>query len=111
MNGFVRDILDINPQAMIVVLGDLNDFPWSASIQTLEGDLLENLVNNLPENQRFTYLHVGNGQTLDQMLASRSLSGRLVDYQVVHINSLSLPKEASSDHDPVVAIFDLSAIE
>ena len=111
VNGFVRDILDINPQAMIVVLGDLNDFPWSASIQTLEGDLLENLVNNLPENQRFTYLHDGNGQTLDQMLASRSLAGRLVDYQVVHINSLSLPKEASSDHDPVVAIFDLSAIE
>ena len=111
VNGFVRDILDINPQAMIVVLGDLNDFPWSASIQTLEGDLLENLVNNLPENQRFTYLHDGNGQTLDQMLASRSLAGRLVDYQVVHINSLSLPKEASSDHDPVVAVFDLSAIE
>lgn len=111
VNGFVRDILDINPEAMIVVLGDLNDFPWSAPIEALEGGLLENLVLTLPENQQFNYLHEGNGQTLDQILASKALAPRLVSYEVVHINSLSLPNNNSSDHDPVVAIFDLSAIE
>lgn len=111
VNGFVRDILDINPKALIVVLGDLNDFPWSVSMKTLEGGLLDNLALSLPENQRFTYLYEGNGQTMDQMLASKSLAVRLVNYEVVHINSLSLPKDASSDHDPVVAIFDMSAFE
>ena len=111
VNGFVRDILDINPQALILVLGDLNDFPWSESMETLQGGLLENLALTLPENQRFTYLHEGNGQILDQILASESLAPRLVSYEVVHINSLSLPRDASSDHDPVVAVFDLSALE
>lgn len=109
VNGFVRDILDINSMALVVVLGDLNDFPWSVSMQTLEGGLLENLALTLPENQRFTYLHEGNGQILDQILASKAMAPRLVSYEVVHLNSLSLPRDASSDHDPVVAVFDLSA--
>ena len=111
VNGFVRDILDINPEALILVLGDLNDFPWSTSMRALEGGLLENLSLRLVENERFTYLHEGNGQILDQMLASREMALRLRTYEVVHLNSLSLPKESSSDHDPVVAIFDLSAWE
>ena len=111
VNGFVRDILDINPKALIAVLGDLNDFPWSVSMETLEGGLLENLSFTLPENQRFTYLHEGNGQILDQILASKALAPRLVSYEVIHINSLSLSRNASSDHDPVVAVFDLSALE
>jgi len=80
-------------------------------MQTLEGDLLENLAFTLPENQRFTYLHEGNGQILDQILASKALATRLVSYEVVHLNSLSLPRDASSDHDPVVAVFDLSALD
>jgi predicted extracellular nuclease len=111
VNGFVRDILDINPKAFIIVLGDLNDFPWSVSMETLESGLLENLAFTLPENQRFTYLHEGNGQILDQILTSKALAPRLVSYEVVHLNSLSLPRDASSDHDPVVAVFDLSAWE
>lgn len=111
VNGFVRDILDINPKALIVVLGDLNDFPWSVSMEKLEGGLLENLSFTLPENQRFTYLHEGNGQILDQILANNALAPRLKSYEVVYINSLTLPRNASSDHDPVVAVFDLSAWE
>jgi hypothetical protein len=34
-----------------------------------------------------------------------------VSYEVVHINTLRLPAKASSDHDPVIAVFDLSALE
>lgn len=111
VNDFVQDILNINPKALIVVVGDMNDFPWSASLKTLQGGVLENLVLTLPENQRFTYVYQGNGQTLDQLLASKALASRLVSYEVVHINSLSLPKNASSDHDPVLAVFDLSVVE
>ena len=111
VNGFVRDILDINPKALILVLGDLNDFPWSVSMETLEGGLLENLSYTLAENQRFTYLYEGNGQILDQILVSKALTPRLKSYEVVHINSLTLPRDASSDHDPVVAVFDFSAWE
>lgn len=111
VNGFVRDILDINPKALIVVLGDLNDFPWSVSMETLEGGLLENLVFTLPENQRFSYMHEGNAQTLDQILASKALAPKLLSYEAVHINSLGLPRDTASDHDPVVAVFDLSALD
>lgn len=80
-------------------------------MKILQGGLLDNLVLSLPENQRFTYMHEGNGQTLDQILASKALAPRLGSYEVIHINSLSLPVNASSDHDPVIAVFDLSALE
>ena len=110
VNGFVRDILTINPKSLIVVLGDLNDFPWSESIELLQG-LLDNLALTLPENQRFNYVYEGNGQTLDQVLASQALAPRLVRYEVIHINSLDLPRDSSSDHDPAIAVFDLSALD
>ena len=80
-------------------------------METLEGDLLENLVLTLPENQRFNYIYEGNGQTLDQVLASQALAPRLVRYEVIHINSLDLPRDSSSDHDPAIAVFDLSALD
>ena len=79
-------------------------------MKTLEGGLLENLVLTLPENQRFTYMHEGNGQVLDQILASKALAPILESYEIIHINSLSLAGGSSSDHDPVVAVFDLSAL-
>ena len=110
VNGFVRDILTINPKSLIVVLGDLNDFPWSESIELLQG-LLDNLALTLPENQRFNYVYEGNGQTLDQVLASQALAPRLLRYEVIHINSLDLPRDSSSDHDPAIAVFDLSALD
>ena len=38
VNGFVKRILEVNPHANIVVLGDINDFYWTEPVITLMGN-------------------------------------------------------------------------
>jgi len=108
INKFVQDILTIDPSANVIVLGDLNDFPWSTPIKELSGSLLKNLVTTLPLNEQYTYIYEGNAQVLDQILVSSALIDRTVFVDVVHINSEFYYQDRLSDHDPVIAIFDLN---
>jgi hypothetical protein len=106
IHDFVLQILAVDPQASIVVLGDLNDFSWSEPVQTLAGKQLKNLMDHLPENERYTYIFEGNAEVLDHILVSQSLAEKIVYFDIVHINTEILPRERLSDHDPVIAIFD-----
>ena len=108
INKFVQDILTIDPSANVIVLGDLNDFPWSAPIKELSGSLLKNLVTTLPLNEQYTYIYEGNAQVLDQILVSSALIDRTVSVDVVHINSEFYYQDRLSDHDPVIAVFYLN---
>ena len=105
VRNFVQNILAINPNANVVVAGDLNDFEFSNPLTTLEGGGLRTLIETLPENERYTYNFEGNAQTLDQILVSNNLFSRLNGFDVVHINSEFAVQD--SDHDPALARFDL----
>ncbi|OQB27793.1 MAG: Endonuclease/Exonuclease/phosphatase family protein [Chloroflexi bacterium ADurb.Bin180] len=105
VNGFVDNLLAANPAANIVVLGDLNDFPWSNPLHALTGYpgtlVLHNLMEDLPENERYSYVYEGNSQALDQILLSDALYSRgWYAYDVVHVNSEFATQ--ASDHDPQV---------
>lgn len=108
VHDFVADMLAVDPSANIVVMGDLNDFQFSAPIQLLQGDVLTNLVDTLPLEEQYSYIYDGNSQTLDQMLVSESMLDKLVEYDVLHINSEFDYQNRFSDHDPVTAVFDLN---
>ncbi|MGI8499870.1 MAG: endonuclease/exonuclease/phosphatase family protein [Hassallia sp.] len=105
VRDFVQSILTINPNANVVVAGDLNDFEFSNPLSILEAGGLNTLIETLPENERYTYNFEGNAQTLDQILVSNSLFSRLNGFDAVHINSEFADQD--SDHDPVLARFDL----
>lgn len=105
INGFVKSILAVDPRANVIALGDFNDFEFSTSLNKLKGGVLRNLIETLPQNERYTYVFEGNSQTLDHILVTNKLSYSLVRFEVVHINSEFL--EQASDHDPTVAIFRL----
>ncbi|BDI15504.1 hypothetical protein ANSO36C_13060 [Nostoc cf. commune SO-36] len=105
VKNFVDSILAINPNANVVVAGDLNDFEFSNPITTLESAGLTSLIETLPQNERYTYNFEGNAQTLDHILVSNSLLSKLDGYDVVHINSEFADQD--SDHDPSVARFNL----
>ncbi len=98
---FVDDVLDIQPEARIVVAGDLNDFPWSAPVQTLTTSTgLVDLPATLPLSERYTYVFDGNSQVLDHILISPSLAALDFSYDVVHVNSEFA--DQASDHEPQV---------
>ena len=108
INAFVRDLLAVDPEARVIVLGDMNDFPWSDSIQALQKDVLTNLLTTLPLEEQYTYIFDGNSQVLDQIFASPGMMGSLVGVDVVHVNSEYYYQDRLSDHDPVLALFDLN---
>jgi predicted extracellular nuclease len=107
VRNFVQSILAVNPNANVIVQGDLNDFEFSNPLTTLEGGGLNTLVETLPANERYTYNFQGNAQVLDHILVSNNLLSNLNGFDVVHINSEFA--DQVSDHDPVLARFNLSA--
>ena len=111
VNGFVSDIKDKNEDANVVVLGDLNDFEFSAPLSALKGDVLTNLVETLPANERYTYNFQGNAQVLDHILVSNNLAAA-AELDIVNFNSPYMEEHGrASDHDALVAQLDLAVEE
>ena len=90
-------------RANVVVLGDLNDFQFSPTLDELTPRLID-LIDLLPRNERYSYVYEGNSQTLDHVL----VGGRIarLDYDVVHVNAEFANQ--TSDHDPQVVRLTLT---
>ena len=98
-NDFVKKLLAADARAQVVALGDLNDYQFSPAVQALmAGDVLRDLIDTLPTNQRYSYVYDGNSQLLDHILVSPAIQH--ADYEVVHINAEFAHQ--TSDHDPQV---------
>lgn len=124
VRDFVNGILDADPDALVMVAGDLNDFQFGEPgegddhpLAILEGSgdevPLTNLIHLEKAWERYTYLFDGNSQVLDHMLVSPALLEKMVAVDVLHFNAgfpdglggdASLPIRAS-DHDPLEGRF------
>ena len=108
VNGFVKDILAVNANASVMVLGDLNDFQFSDTLDVLKnGNVLQDLIDTLPANEQYSYVFEGNSQVLDHTLVSNALAtyaSPVLD--VVHANAEFAVQ--TSDHDPDVVRLTLS---
>jgi hypothetical protein len=103
VSSFVQSLQALDPAAAVVVLGDLNDFQFSDVLTVLKtGSDLVNLVDSLPEAERYTYVFDGNAQSLDHLLISPALAATARPAaDIVHMNSEFSAQ--ISDHDPLVA--------
>ena len=128
--SIVQARLDTDPDAHVVVLGDLNDFEMSKPVETLrhgpeDNDgaarergnvLLWHAFDALPLQDRYTYIFNGGSQTLDHLLLTPGMMPDFGGMDIAHINAdfpiaqpgsaegipgLS-PEFGSSDHDPLV---------
>jgi len=107
---FADQLLAADPRANIVVLGDINDFEFSQTIDLMVGsgaNALVDLPRTLPLKERYSYVFEGNSQVLDQILLSKALAvaprgsrEHAFDYDIVHTNSEF--HDQDSDHDPQV---------
>jgi len=104
VHHFAADLLACDPQAAIVLLGDLNDVPGSKTLKLLKGETFHNLLEDAPRGQAYTRRHGGQPQALDHILISPALR-RGAAVRIPHLNSDAAPggPEPASDHDPVVA--------
>ncbi|NGO79088.1 endonuclease/exonuclease/phosphatase [Streptomyces sp. YC504] len=103
VNGFVKDLLKVQRNADVLVVGDINDFEFSETTKALTADgALEAAITSLPRAERYSYVFQGNSQVLDQILTSPSIDDYA--YDSVHINAEFA--EQNSDHDPQVLRFE-----
>ena len=126
VRDFVNTILDADPNALVMVTGDLNDFQFSEPgeggdhpIAVLEGGLgevpLTNLLNLEKAAETYTYVYDGNSQVLDHMLVSPALFDLYMAVDILHFNAgfpSDLGQDATttlraSDHDPLEGRFRL----
>ena len=106
VGNFVSQLSSADPSANVVVLGDLNDFEFSQTVQILEASGLQDLMNTLPLNQRYSYDFEGNSQVLDHILFSGALFARPLLFDPVHVNAEFF--DQASDHDPSVVRVNLN---
>jgi uncharacterized protein len=110
VRSFLDQLLAADARANVVVLGDINDFEFSQTIDLMVGSgrtAMVDLPRTLKVSERYSYVFEGNSQVLDQILISRALAVAphgsrcsSFDYDIVHTNSEFYDQD--SDHDPQV---------
>ena len=122
VDSLVDGLLAADPNALVIVTGDLNDYYNSAPLDTLDktNGVLTNVWDDLPGPpssgqgtiQRYNYIYNGVSQTFDHLLVSdalnnltRTVSPRHInaDWPGTHIEDNSMFR--SSDHDLVLVSF------
>lgn len=120
--AYVQAIMNVNPEANVVVLGDLNGFQFSdglvdvvgiiqgihepddALIAPLEDQLEPDLINQLtrvPEEERYSYIYNHTLQVLDHILVSPALDARITDAQFSRGNADAIRPLAEQDNTPL----------
>lgn len=110
----VDEMLTANPDLLLIVLGDLNDYEDAAPLQALYSTGgLTNTWFMLPPEARYSYIYKGVSQILDHVLVSPALLAWSPGLRALHLNA-DLPYApyayqrvfwGTSDHDPVMATF------
>lgn len=101
INNFVNDILNVDDDSIVIVMGDMNDFQFSQSMRTLQGSILTNTIELLPEDQRYTYIYEGNAQVLDNVFVNNKYA-KYTKVDIVNLNvGATKSQKYFSDHDPV----------
>lgn len=116
MHELAAASLESDPEAAVIVLGDLNTFEFSRELaDTLSAasgtTLLHNLIDTLPDGDAYSFNFEGNSQALDHVFVSDALqNGAVVDYVNVNVDFPRLfSSTVASDHEPVLVSLELSA--
>jgi predicted extracellular nuclease len=105
VRALVEQVLDADPTAHVIVLGDANENDFAAPMRELSGAVLTNLIERVPRPERYSFNFKGNSGVLDHILVSPALAAQTVDVSIHHINTHLPSAWAVSDHDPVSARF------
>ena len=98
VRSYVEELFSADPDALIVVAGDMNDFQFaepgegeSHPVGILAGPAgathLQNVIDLIPFYSRYTYIYEGNSQVLDHMLLSPAALSALRGRSIVHFNA------------------------
>jgi hypothetical protein len=121
VRDFVDGIFDADPDALVMVAGDLNDFQFGepgegadhpiAILEGVGGGVpLTNLINLEKDDERYTFVFDGNSQVLDHMLVSPALYDLFLGVDVLHF-SAGYPDALGEDPSTTLRASDHDAVE
>lgn len=116
---FLRRILDgilaQEPEARVLVAGDLNDVPGSVTLKTITSvgpGALASCADVVPLEHRYSARHGGGYEQLDHILATENLKARLHSAEFLNADlrdpgpfDPNAPPTVESDHAPFIARF------
>ncbi|KAI0317511.1 DNase I-like protein [Amylostereum chailletii] len=104
--AFIQSILDLDPEAAVLLAGDFNEFAQARSVfAPLEGVVLDaDVLAGIPPAERYTYMFGQSAEQLDHVFVSPAVAGRgRVEVEHVHVNNWAASLGGrTSDHDPSV---------
>ncbi|MFC1879464.1 endonuclease/exonuclease/phosphatase family protein [Chloroflexota bacterium] len=115
VRGLVDEILSIQADAHVLVLGDLNDYPDSAPLAELTVQGLVDLTESVDKVDRYTYIYEGISYVMDYALFYPGPGLFPTAVSAAHINA-DYPYalwgdestlHRSSDHDPLLVDFSV----
>ncbi|WP_299619842.1 endonuclease/exonuclease/phosphatase family protein [Pelagibius sp.] len=116
INDHVDGIKAADPNAKVIVLGDLNDFQFASPQPILSGEadgnqVLFNQIEELTDDEVYTFNFEGNSQVLDHFLVTENLQED-TDFDIVHVNvdfddGARFGSETGSDHEPILGRLSL----
>jgi len=121
VRAFADQLLAADPDAWVMVAGDLNDFEFSEPGEGPDNPIaiLEGLAGPAPlyamvfserEAERFSFVFDGNSQVLDHILISHDLRNQFVGLDFLHFNA-GYPHVLNSDATTPLRVSDHDAVE
>jgi predicted extracellular nuclease len=127
VNELVKAILAVDPNAKIVVAGDLNDFQFSLTNKAMTGAaygrarqvLFSPSEELLPAIEQYSYVFRGNSQQIDHIYVSHAIFDNIATGNsgrdavcIPHIDSIFAQNNniETSDHDPIVVRLNLGGL-
>ena len=107
--AWVDGLQAADPEALVVVLGDMNEVSHAPPLERLSGSSprLHDLESRVSPGERYSFIFDGNADLLDHIFVSPALFPHS-QFDVVHLNTGL--QGAASDHDPLLARIDIAAI-
>ena len=117
INVLVDEVLAGDDQAKIMVMGDFNDYELSPTLlEMTENGRLTNLISQVPDEARYSFVFAGISQLIDGILVSPELVDEAAQVQIMHVNadypdSLGLDTSPermpykATDHDVPIVVF------
>jgi len=119
--GLALEMLAADPEAAVIVLGDFNDYFLSPPMLAMAGSNgpLINVLAEVPEQFRYSFIYNGASQLIDGLLFSPSVASRVAAVTILHVNAdfpFSYKEDIipagmpfrSADHDLPLAILNWS---
>ncbi len=119
VHELIGEILEKDPEAQVIVLGDMNDYELSPAMLHLTADgILYNALQDVPLEERYSYIFDGRTQLIDSILVSEQVKSQIARVGILHLNAdypVGLAKDVSleglhyraSDHDIPFLILNL----